>query len=108
MRVHVEDLWQEDAVAIYVVDGRPVDRILRLEDSRVAFAGGGHWEGLEPDAIVATAPTLRLRRPVWDAIVAAGAELAPADRTMAAAWDDARAVRDRLLALVERVIPEAG
>ena len=104
MRVHIVDRWEADAVDVYVTDGRPVDRILRLAPAAQpgAFAQADEWERLEPNgAATELAPTFRVRRAVWDAIVAAGAELAPADRTMDTAWRDAREVRDRLLGLVE-------
>jgi hypothetical protein len=112
MRVHVEDRWEADAVDVYVIDGRPANRILRLAPPPAAdaatFTGADTWEPLEPNAAVAgLAPTFRVRRAVWDAIVAAGAELAPADRTMDTAWRDARDTRDRLLGLVERLTAPA-
>jgi hypothetical protein len=112
MRVHVEDRWEANAVDVYVVDGQPVNRILRLAPppapDAATFTGADTWEPLEPNAAVAgLAPTFRVRRAVWDAIVAAGAELAPADRTMDTAWRDARDTRDRLLGLVERLTAPA-
>lgn len=117
MRVHVADRFELNVVAVYIVDDAGPRRILRLlppagsapdRFARLSY----RWEDYDPMAATADLePTLELPRPAWEAMVAAGAELAPADRTMATAWKDARDVRDRLLGLVERAMapdrPEA-
>lgn len=105
MRVYLVERWQADAVDVYVVDGKPPARVLRLlaaPTDRDVVGDFMRWDEIPPELGVDRVPaTLRLRAEVLDAIVDARAEIRPADTTAAAALDDARAVRDRALTLLE-------
>jgi hypothetical protein len=86
---------------VYVFDG---PRQLILDPD-----GTERWEILESAETVLREPrpTLRVPAEVATEIAAAILDVAPANREQAQALADARAVRDRLLVLVEKVVAES-
>lgn len=101
MKVHLEHNWSADTVDITVHRRRgDASEVLRL-------GGPGEldrWEEVPAD-VKPVEPTLTLRPEVLEAIVAQAHNVlspsAAVDRHLA----DATATRDRLLTLVERLIP---
>jgi hypothetical protein len=102
MRVHIERDWSADRVRVYVArSGAAGD----LRNLTIPPDGVG-WlveEVLEPGTRTSDIrPLLEIPVDVFEAIIAAGADVLPPDRTQAAHLADAIGVRDRLLALIER------
>lgn len=107
IRVVLEERFQDDAMDIYVLGGKPVSKVLRLIDSPdVKHVVGSmfQWEDIEPLGPPVDTPTMRLPIDLLDAIVDARASIRPADTGATEALADTRATRDRLLKVVEDVI----
>ena len=103
MRVRLERNWQAGAVDVYLYRRRFTEgtvEVLELptEPGTVpTFRTVGMGEEPGP-------PTLTLPEDALEALVAAAGDFLPPSREQAAALDDARKMRDRLLDLVETTV----
>jgi hypothetical protein len=94
-QVHVERRWSTQSVRVWVRIGN---------GKLLTIPGPGLLEEVEvePGGITEEGYLMELPEHVFAAIVAAGAEVLPPDRAMAAHLADATTVRDRLLSIFEK------
>lgn len=103
--MHVEQRWQQQALALYVTDHPPgtKPRVLRVVSALDEGDFAVQWQEYDPNHHNADlGPTLVLPMQVAEAVVEALGDYLPPDAAQGEHLKDAIQVRDRLLALVER------
>jgi hypothetical protein len=103
MKVHIERRWELNAVDIYLVEAS-ADMTGRI--MQIVGPDAWQWQDVAPGE--KPAPSFSLPLQAFELIVAGAGDFLPPSAATDAALKDTREVRDRLLALIERVVPTAS